>query len=195
MGEANPAGKTTAAIYTRKRLLIIISIVIIILIIIFLVVRSLNAPASGTIIQNPTSGVDKLKTTMLASTHYSDAYISFTYPGSFKPAPSQKSGTILDQVTLVDTVRHTGELISVGIYKENFASESGITFRKEHPEKYQIVTNTPEKIIFKNKGGSAEYTGFMTHKDLVLSLSLSSYNSSDLSQDYNSIAKSLTWKQ
>jgi hypothetical protein len=183
-------------IKTKKRklkLLIPIFILFVIAILITLFVKNMNGPAEGSVAYHPTNQAN-IKPTTSPAGQYDGKYVKFSYPPHYQKVESQKSEGYLDIVSLSNT-DHSGKYISIGVLKESLTNDSGINYRKGHPELYKLVPSSPDKIIYAGINNTAEYTGFIAHGGLVTTVSITANGNRDLSDDFNSITNSLEWKQ
>jgi hypothetical protein len=176
----------------RKITTAVACLLVILLTSIVVLIKILSSPAVGTI--TPPSGKKiAVPTNSSAPGSYSGKYISFTYPSNFDISPLQKSGNFLEVVGLYSN-DHLGRQVSIGVVPETLSNDSGVSYRRAHPEIYKELPSAPGSLIFtKDKAGS-EYTGFLTHAGLVASVSLSSNYTKDLSADYKAIVKNWQWK-
>jgi len=157
-----------------------------------LAARNLNAPAEGTITnagseQSVTHDITQPEKT------YSGKYIGFRYPALYEEIPAAKSTGYLDSVKLVISRGHN-KYASIGLLKENISNDSGVNYRKLHPEIYSLLKDTPSYVLFSKKDGT-EYTGFIAHGDSVLTVSFTSVATAELKSDYETIIRSLEWRQ
>jgi hypothetical protein len=175
-----------------KKAVLASAVVIIIAIgLLVLTVRSLNAPAEGTINNSiDTLAASKART----SGGYSGNYFSLKYPSGFKLITTQKSTGYLDSISLLSD-DHPDIQVSVGLVKEPFASDSGLNYRQLHPELYTLVRDTNSSKVFSRDQNGAEFTGFISHDDKVLAISLTSVSSTHLQDDYDFLVNGLSWKQ
>jgi hypothetical protein len=107
--------------------------------------------------------------------------------------PSQQSKGYLDVISLNNT-DHSGKYISIGVLKDSLANNSGINYRKTHPELYKQIESSSEKVVFDGLTGKSERTGFIAHNGLVSTISITANGNRDLTQDFDTIANSLQWK-
>jgi hypothetical protein len=175
-----------------KRPKAIIPLVIAILLAAALVsaVRNLNSPAQGTVTQN---NIDNAARINSGPQKYSDKYISFTYPGGFEVSPAEKGGSYVDVVNLISSQRRD-RYAAIGVVRESLDSDSGVVYRRLHPELYKTVPAPAGSLVFA-KDDNTEYTGFIEHAGQVISISFTSVAPRDMSGDYRTIAGSLAWKQ
>ncbi len=152
-------------------------------------IRNLNSPAQGTVTTQLTDNTP----TPPAQKTFTDSYISFSYPYIYSVQPVQKDKQALDAVSLIASQRRD-QFVSLSLARESLAGDSGVSYRKAHPELYKTVSSTPQSIIFA-RNDDTEYTGFIVHGDEVLSVSLSTVGTADLSKDYGQIVDSLVWRQ
>jgi hypothetical protein len=176
----------------RKAVTLVTTFVLILIVTVIALVKILSSPAEGTIMSPNGKKIEEVATTK-APGSYSGKYISFNYPANFDITPSQKSGNYLEVVSLYSN-DHAGKQISIGVVMESLDNDSGISYRRAHPEIYKRISSTGGSIIFSKDKDGSEYTGFMAHNGLVASLSLSSTYSKDLSADYSAIIKNGQWK-
>jgi hypothetical protein len=158
-----------------------------------LFIKNMNGPAEGTVAYT-SSNQTSLKPTTASSGKYEGQYISFEYPAHYKIVPSQKSNGILDTISL-DNTDHSGKYVSISVLKEALGNDSGINYRKAHPELYTQVSSDTNRVVFAGKGASSERTGFIAHNGLVATVSVTANGSRDLSKDFDRIVNSLQWKQ
>jgi hypothetical protein len=156
-------------------------------------IKNMNGPAQGAVAYN-ISNQDSAKPSITSPHNYDGKYISFTYPTNYKIVPSTRSSGYLENISLTDT-DHSGKYITVGILKETLANDSGVNYRKNHPDLYKPIYNINDKIIFTGTAESAEMTGFYSHGSYVATLSATANGKRDLTDDFNTISNSLEWKQ
>lgn len=176
----------------RNKLYIFLAITALMIAGVVLIFKTLNSPAVGTISQSGVQSTSKPAAQAVPG-KYSDKYISFSYPANLKPVPAQTSGTFLDVINLNST-DHTNDYLAIGILREALNNDSGLNHRKLHPEIYKQLSSSPDSVTFVSTASGFEKTGYFAHGDLVASVSLTSSYSNDLSQAYDLIAKSLSWK-
>jgi hypothetical protein len=181
-----PKGKKSTKLIIPVLILLVITGAIAIFI------KNMNGPAEGEISQVQPTSVN-IKPGLGSSGKYDGRYISFTYPANYQTTPAQKSGGFLEVVALNNT-NHSGKYISVGVVKESLQNDSGVNYRIGHPELYKKIVSTPDSVAFKGTSQSAEQTGFIAHNGLVTSISLTAIGTKDLNTDYETIARSLKWK-
>ena len=127
--------------------------------------------------------------------NYSDQYISFTYPGNLEILPSQKNAGYLDIVTLYsNNTDHNNEQATISVVRGTAANDSGVNYRKTHTNLYQEQSSSPGTIIFSRSQNGHEKTAYITHGDLLASISLTVPGSKDLSSDFAMILNSFRWK-
>jgi uncharacterized protein (UPF0333 family) len=177
----------------KLRLLLPAGFLLIVIAVIVLIIKNMNGPAEGKVAYVSQSQ-SAIKPTTATSKQYDGKYISFTYPEHYKIVPSQQSSGYLDIVSINNT-DHSGKYISIGVLRESLANDSGVNYRKAHPELYKQVSASSDKIIYESTGDKAEKTGFVAHGGLVTTISITANGSRDLSQDFEVIANSLQWKQ
>lgn len=173
----------------KSKIRIAVLIIMLIITVVVVVVINLNSPAQGTITQNDYDN----QSTIINSTpkKYSDEYISFSYPGGYTAVQGQKSSGIIDAV---DLTTRQGRVIyvSIGVMKESLDTDTGVSFRRQHPDLYRLVSSDKNSIVFSKTDGQ-EYTGFIQHDDMVASISFTSVARQDMTADYETIANSLKW--
>jgi hypothetical protein len=158
------------------------------------IIKILNSPAVGTVIPTATQ---PSSTTVAPNKpgNYFDKYISFTYPGNLEVIPSQKGTGYLDVVNLYsNNTDHNNEHLAVAVVHGAIANDSGISYRRAHTELYKEQPGSSGTIIFTKTDNGNEKTAFMTHGDLLASVSLTVPGSKDLSSDFATILNSFLWK-
>jgi hypothetical protein len=155
-------------------------------------VRNLNSPAEG-IISNPSDQASKSARQQPDSRTYKDAYLSFDYPSAYVSRLVDHDTSYLDRVNLV-AGHPKNRFAAIALARQNIANDSGVSYRRSHPELYKNVLSLPQELVF-SKLDQMEYTGFLVHGDEVLSISLTSVAPEDLSADYNKMVNSLRWAQ
>lgn len=183
--------KLSLVFLKRPRVFTPLLVILLVAAAMILAVRNLNSPAQGQII-NPPSTESKTAQPPAAKS-YQDDFISFNYPSSYDVQPSPKDKTSLDSVKLIDG-RLRDRFAALALTRESLAGDSGLNYRKIHPELYKTVSSASQMAIFSKLDGT-EYTGFVAHNDEVLSISLTAVSTTDLSGDYHQIADSLKWRQ
>ena len=177
-----------------KRPKVFIPLLIALLLITALVsaIVNLNSPAEGTIINSSQNDSQNSPSPDSANKNYSDASLSFQYPGKFEVNPAQNNTGYIDGVSLVTRQPHD-EYLSIGVYKGTFANDSSIRFRKDRPQDYKVESSAENSVVF-SKSDSREYTGFLQRGDTMVSISFTSAGAQDLSADYQTVAASLQLK-
>lgn len=178
----------------RRRLKVAVPIVAVLVVIIGIAVFAishLSAPAVGQVSQKP---ADK---TLPADPYaepqnYEGKYISFTYPAHYKKLPTKLTGSYLEVDDFYTTIQN-GRQISIGVMPGSLADSSAISYRKQHPELYTALPRTQYSQSFLAKSG-LEQTDFIQHNNLLVSVTISSQNVADFSDDYATIVSSLRWK-
>jgi hypothetical protein len=155
-------------------------------------VQKLNSAAVGTVTQQPTIQATANQANQKPITYHGQ-YISFTVPKDLTIIASQKSGSYLEVVKLYSN-DHTSRLVAIGIVRESLANDPGLNNRRGHPEIYKQLSDGSGNLVFTKDQSGSEYTGYLSHADLVATISLSSPYTYDLSVDYKAIAKSWQWK-
>lgn len=154
--------------------------------------HNLNSPANGIVTTSAASGpVDRQ--TSPAQKHFSDKLVSFTYPSKYSVDPLDKSALYLDVVNLISTARRD-QYVAITLQKESLSNDSGVNYRKSHPDLYKVVTTNTGSVVFA-RTDQTEYTGYIQRGGEVAAISLTSVSPVDLSADYNQIASSLEWRQ
>lgn len=161
-------------------------------ILIFIAIHNMNSPAEGTVTQNNFDNLNQT-TPDRSPKHYSDQFISFSYPSGYEMAPADKSTGLLDMVNLISSNRRD-KYVAIGVVKETLDSDSGVNYRRLHPDIYKTVGQNPTSVVY-SKLDSTEYTGFIAHGDKVASISFTSVSPQALEPDYKIIAGSLQFKQ
>jgi len=180
------------AFLKRPKVFIPLLIIILLVIAVVLAVRNLTAPAVGTINQTPMPKAEI--TDPYASTgKYSSKYLSFTYPAHYKKIPAAKSGNYLEVADFYAT-DHSGKQISVGLIKESIGSDSGIAYRKAHPELYRQEPRTRLGAVVFSKLTGDERTAYIAERDRVVSVSVTAPTNMDLTADCQTVLNSLIFK-
>jgi len=156
-------------------------------------IRNLNSPAQGTI-TTPISdtSASQIKSRPAYKT-YSDPVVSFNYPSIYDAEAGQKSSGYLDVIELRKTQQRT-EFASIGVYPGSLANESGINYRRVHPELYKLAPTSDGSVLY-SKTDSTEYTGFWQKGPDVVTISFTSVGAHDFTADYKMVADSLKLKQ
>jgi len=157
--------------------------------VIFSVIRNMNQPAVGSINQAPQP--DAIKADPYGQPgNFNGKYITFTYPAHFKKVPSKANGNSLEAVEY-HSADSTGKLINVAVLPGTIDSDSGVAYRRQHPELYS-PTISQKWTEFTKKDGT-EDTFFINHNNLLATVSVTaSYNNQ--SGDGLFIASSLKWR-
>lgn len=160
---------------------------------IIMAMRNLNSPAVGTVTTpgakpatgsaQPASSTDK---------SYSDKSITFEYPANFYVAAPQSNSGFIDIAKLISARRHD-QFASISLFEGSINDNPGVTYRRQSPRLYRMVSDTPDSIVFAKTDGS-EYTGFLQRGKYEASVSFTSDSPIDLSQDYKLVANSLQLK-
>ncbi len=156
--------------------------------IIIIVIKSMAAPAVGSIDQTPPAQAEKTDPYAQPGS-YKGKYISFNYPPHYKKVPSKLTGTYLEVVDYhaSDT---TGKQISVGVYPGSLSSDSNVSYRRQQKGLY--TENDTQKWIEFIKNDSTEDSFFFEHNGLVASVSATAPYSSHAG-DGLFAASSLKW--
>jgi hypothetical protein len=178
----------------RLKLILPIIAILVLVAVVVLIVKNMNGPAEGTVAYKSQSE-PPIKPASLTPKKYDGKYVSFTYPEHYKVVASPPTNGGYVEIISLDNTDHTGKYISVGVIKENIMNDSGIGYRKAHPELFKQTVSTADKIVFLGIGATAEQTGFIGHNGLVATVSITANGKRDLNADFNTIADSLQWKQ
>jgi hypothetical protein len=185
------------SIVSSKKKRTILSLVVIAVVVgaaVALTIKILDSPATGTII-TPTANSTVLNTLPKGPQAYSDKYIGFDYPPTLTVTNSSKDISSVDVVNLYSArTDHSNEHVAVAITHETLASDSGLKYRRDHPELYKEESLPSGMAVFSSDKNGHEKTGFIAHGDSVLSVSITVPGSKDLTPDFNLITSSLTWK-
>jgi hypothetical protein len=178
-----------------KRPKVMVGVVILLLVMAAFVMalHNLNSPAQGTVTTQNTDSQPTATSGSKENKQYSGAAITFNYPSKFVIQTNPKSPGYLDSVNLITSGRRD-EYAAMSVTKDTFDTDSGISYRRNHPDLYKTNLKSSNSIVF-TKLDSTELTGFFQHGDMTASISLTSVSAKDLSADYVVIADSLQWKQ
>jgi hypothetical protein len=179
--------------FKKPKVFVPLVILLAFVMIIFLAVRSLNAPAVGTISQTPPAKAE-VRDPYADPGTYNGKYISFNYPEHYKKIPSQKTGSILEVADFYATDQ-TSKQISLSVIKENITDDSGIRLRRQQPAIYHEEPRTKTGIIeFSSTSSGSERTAFVPHDDMVAAIAVTAPPDWDLAPDMQTILISLKWK-
>lgn len=188
-----PPSKKTSGKKTARR----VSLVGLVLVITIIGLgRLINAPANGTIteFEGPASQSGKSVLGVHESPkQYDGKYISFSYPSGFQPVDVPLTGSYLEVARMVG-VGSSSSLISLGLVREKLDNDSGFHYRQNHPEIYERQSTASGSAAFIAHQNGFERTIFITHNDLVLSVSASDPHGKDLAAVQNTAINSLKWK-
>jgi hypothetical protein len=176
----------------RRRRQRLAGLIILIFVASAVAVKLFGGPAEGTISKNP-KVIKFDNAAKVTNGAYDGQYFYITYPSSLQPNASAKSAPYLNVVNLFST-QHTSEHVAIALVREELSRDSGLNYRQQHPELYSPVAGSDGLVFSKTQAGF-EKTGFFSHDGLVLSISLTASGAQDVGGDYDSIAKSLIWKQ
>jgi hypothetical protein len=179
----------------RRRWKFIAAVVILLLIIapVAVFIKNMNGPAQGAVAYtSPSQPANEPASSQ--PKNYDGKFISITYPDHYKIVPSQQSNGYKETISLTDT-DHSGKYITIGVLKESLNNDSGISYRRSHPELYKIIASGADKAIFSGTSSAAEMTGFIAHEGYVATISITANGQRDLTEDFNTLSNSLTWKQ
>jgi hypothetical protein len=188
------ADKTAQAWWHRRiKLLSALGVLILLGGIVYAVVKNMNAPAIGSLNQTPPAKqevVDPYK----EPGSYSGKYISYTYPAHYKKVAIKDQQDYFDRADYLSTDR-SNKQISISVSKDTLDNNSGVSFRKAHPELYtQSRTRFGLTFVSTAKATSSDTTAFVQHNELLASISLSAPAGTDLAADMSTLLNSLQWK-
>jgi hypothetical protein len=169
--------------------------VVVLVILVALFIKNMNGPSVGSIAYTNSSQSAIKPTTANVPKKYDGKYINFTYPEHYKIVPSPPLNGGYVEIVSLESTDHTGKDISIGVIKETLSNDSGINYRKGHPELYRQTEFSPNKVVFAGIGSTAEQTGFIAHNGFVATVSIVANVQKDLSSDFSTIVGSLTFKQ
>jgi hypothetical protein len=174
---------------------LILPVVAIVVIAIFaaILIKNMSGPAEGRVAYI-SPGRETIQDIPTKPGTYSGKAVNFSYPGSYDISSGKNSSVALDRLVLYSN-DHKSTQVAVEVTQESLANDSGINYRRGHPALYKEYKDALGNPIFIKSQDGSEYTGFIVHGGMVASVSLSSTFARDLSTDYNSIVKTLTWKQ
>jgi hypothetical protein len=178
----------------RLKLILPITVILVLVAVVVLIIKNMNGPAEGTVAYKSQSE-PPIKPTSFTPKKYDGKYISFTYPEHYKVVTSPPTNGGYLEIISLDNTDHTGKYISVGVIRENIMNDSGVGYRKGHPELFKQTLGNLDKIVFVGTGTTAEQTGFLAHNGLVTTISITANGQRDLNADFNTIVNSLSWKQ
>ncbi len=176
----------------KSKILLSVGLVLLAVVVpIYMTVKNLNAPAQGSINQTPPDKTERLDPYAQPAV-YRGKYISFTYPAHYKKVPSALTGSYLEVFSLYATDQ-TGKQIIVGVQKGGLSDNSGISYRRAHPELYIEEPRTRAAITFTSKT-LPEKVSFLEHAGLLANVSITSQGDPDLDQDLQTVLSSFSWK-
>jgi hypothetical protein len=178
----------------RPKFILAILVLLVIAAVVALIIKNMSGPAEGSISNTPVNQSAIKPGENNQPKKYDGQYISFNYPSHYATAPSQKSSGYLEIASLINT-DHSGKYVSIGVLKESLGNDSGINYRKGHPQIYKVISSTPDKIVFSGAAQGSEQTGFFAHGGLVTTISVTASGTRNLQDDFNAISNSLSWKQ
>jgi len=173
----------------RPKVFIPLAIVILIAAGLILTIRSLKAPAVGSIDQSPPTKAEVTDPYAQPGT-FSGKYVSFKYPAHYKAVPSKISGSYLE-VASYHSVDITGKQINVGVLRSSFDTESAISYRRQHKELYK--ENSSSLGLEFTKIDGTEDTFFIEHNGLLASVSATAPYY-DQAGDAIFVASGLKWR-
>src|SRR5579862_5105402 len=136
------------------------------------IVHGLNSPAEGSISQTPPNQAQKTDPYAQPGT-FNSKYMTFQYPAHFKTVPTKLTGDILETVEY-DSTDQSATHIDVEIYKGSTSSDSGVIYRRQHPELYK--ENDSQQWIEFTKLDGSEDTFFIQHGELETTVSATAPN-------------------
>ena len=176
-----------------KKPLVAVSILIFIVLGVILLIRSLTSPAIGSVSQIPAKDqVTRTGTTQEG--YYAGKYITFNYPGTYHKVPSRLSGNILEVADYVAT-DNSSEEFTVGVSQGSLSNDSGITFRRQHPDVYHEEARTMNSVTFTKSSSGFERIVFISRNNYVASVAFTDPQGTDLTADSRHVADSLKWTQ
>jgi hypothetical protein len=178
--------------FKRPKVFIPLILALLLVAAVVLAIRNMNGPAEGTV-TTPLNDDPAVIKGRPSSKSFNDKVISFDYPSEYQVTSSDKVPGRVDVIDLVKTNPHD-QSIAISVTEGSLNTDSGVSYRRLHPELYKNVSISPLNQVFSKSDGT-EYTGFIQYGGRVIAISLTSVSKKDLSQDYNLIAGSLQWKQ
>jgi hypothetical protein len=178
----------------RPKVFLPLLISLLIAVILVMAVRNLNSPAEGTV-TTPLGDTSQSNLKNVPTTQtYSDELITFKYPSVYSVQDSSTTNKpYLDTITLASKSPRD-KFIAISVAKEELASDSGLNYRKQHPDLYKVESSEPDSVVFSKQDGM-EYTGYIAHGLNVIAVSFTSVSKADFSNGYKQIADSLSWQQ
>jgi hypothetical protein len=146
-----------------------------------------DKPAQGTILHQPNLQSTS-PTVKAAPTTFVGQAMTFIVPPGYRTVVALPKDSYLEQVSLIST-DHSGKGANISLIREAVSNDSGLNYRLDHPELYKQVA----EHVFAKQDGS-EYTGYLTHDNLVAVVSFSSTQSLSLQQDYQQLVDSWQWR-
>ncbi|MGH7156807.1 MAG: hypothetical protein ACREGG_01695 [Candidatus Saccharimonadales bacterium] len=173
----------------RKKIIFALIPILIAIGVIVLLIHTLNAPAEGTVSQTPPSQAQKTDP-YAQSGNYNSKYLTFQYPAHFKLTPTKLTGATLETVEYTSTDQSERH-IDVAIFNGNVSSDSGVSYRRQHPELYK-ETDSRLWTEFSRIDGT-EDTFFLQHNDLEATVSATA-PFANLNGEALFVVSSLQWK-
>lgn len=158
--------------------------------------HTINSPATGTITRSGGSAAQSSNSVLVfteSSKQYDGKYINFTYPSDYQAGYSSLNGNYLE-IHRIYGPSHSDRSIIVGVVRESIANDSGVLYRQNHPEIYKSQPAPAGSLIFLSGQSGFERTVFITHADLVASISAVDPGGHDITDALNAVVNSLAWK-
>jgi hypothetical protein len=160
---------------------------------IFITIRDLTSPAIGSVSQMPPASRSDLPITEASKGHYTGKYVSFAYPAGYKKITATRTGNYLEVFNLYSAAHGHNE-INVGVVRQTLGDISGIAFRRDHPQIYNLERHTRDRYIFVSHQNGFERAAFISHGDLTATIVVISPSGEDLTADSTTVINSLSWK-
>jgi len=155
-----------------------------------------SGPATGTV--KSSSATASTSPTPTPAQTYTGHYFSFQYASILQPItpPDGTQGYL--EVANFRGVNDPAQTLALAVQPSiSLTQVPGVHLRQSQPQIYQQsnISNAGETgLIFTKTQGGFENTAFITHGDLLVTISLSDPNGSDLTTDFQQIMDSLTWR-
>lgn len=154
--------------------------------------RWLGSPAYG-VIKDPSGKTHNISSEPIKDKRYDGQYISISYPGDYQKVDSKLSGSYLEVARFAGP-GGSASLISIGVLRESVSNDSSLTYRRQHLGIYHEEPAKNNEIAFVSAATGFERTVFVSHNDLVASISLTDANGNNLTELSKKIVQSLHWK-
>ncbi len=174
-----------------KRIIIPAVIILVIAGVLAVIVHNLNAPAEGTLSQTPPNQQAYKPAPYSSPGTYNGKYISFVYPAHFKPVPGKLTGDTLETVEYTST-DNSARHIDVAVDKGSVDADSGVVYRRQHPELYK-QSSSQQWLEFTRVDGT-EDTFFIQHGEYEATVSATAPNA-NLNGEALYVASGLKWRQ